>query len=201
MTTTSNPFATAAAQPEEPEEPTQTAPEPTKTAPPKAKATKTASTPPAAEPAPATAAPRAAAAARPGTDKFSAAGDVDDPFASPRGVGSGERITERVGELLLVKPIELLHDIPTDLGPADPMLVDFAVLTGEDEGHVAEGALVYGKVLINELQRVLDGPQPFLLGRLEVGTAKSGKNPPWVFARPEEDDVKIARAFLKSTNF
>lgn len=192
------------------------------TAPPRATAAKAApSTPPRA------AAPRNGAAARSTAPKARPAegdgfdsvdetgahapGAAGDPFSTPPGV-SEYKITELVGGLLLVKPTEVIEEMDTEIGRAENVVrADVTVLedtplhedgqpTGETlaAGTTVEDVLVFQMALKRALLRVLDGPNPFLLGRLGMGNAKKGKNAPYIFERPDEDDAVLARQYLAS---
>lgn len=121
-----------------------------------------------------------------------------DPFAMPSGPGSGEKVTDYLGELLLVKPLELLENIQTSIGNADAIRADVVVLTGDNPGHVAEGVLVFQTALMRDLKRILEGPSPLLLGRLGKGTAKAGKSAPFIFEQPDEAEQTLARQYLAS---
>lgn len=137
------------------------------------------------------------------------AGKAGDPFSTPGGV-SEYKITELLTGLLLVKPTEVIEEMDTDIGQAENVIrADVAVLTdtelhddckptGEvlEAGTVVTDMLVFNMALKRALLRVLDGPNPYLLGRLGLGTAKKGKNAPYIFERPDEDDATLARQFI-----
>jgi hypothetical protein len=121
-----------------------------------------------------------------------------DPFAMPTGGGSGEKISEMVGELLLVKPTEFVEGITTRLGPADAVRADLVILsdvTGR-QGDVCPGLLVFQTALMRDLVRVLSGPTPYLLGRLAMGKEQPGKNAPYIFDQPTDEDMVLARQYL-----
>lgn len=125
------------------------------------------------------------------------ASQVADPFASPSGPGSGEKITDYVGELLLVTPEELIENMETSIGTADAVRCNMAVLTGESAGHICEGILVFQTALRRDLIRILDSPNAsMLLGRLGKGEAKKGKSAPYIFEQPTDEEKVTARQFL-----
>lgn len=136
------------------------------------------------------------------------AGKAADPFSTPAGV-SEYKITDLVGALMLVKPTEVIEEMTTDIGLAENVVrADVVVLneiTLEDgtvmsAGHVVEDILVFQMALKRALLRVLDGPNPFLLGWLGRGTAKKGKDAPYIFERPDDDDAQVARDYLKTVS-
>ena len=123
-------------------------------------------------------------------------GKAGDPFSAPAGI-SDVKITEFLGELLLVKPTEVIEEMDTEIGTAkDVVRADFVVLTGDAEGKQVEDALVFQVALKRALLKVLDGANPYLLGRLGLGNKKKGKNAPFIFEKPDDDDMDVARAWL-----
>lgn len=172
------------------------------------------STPPASSPAEAT-----APAAGNETPKFQAAQPSDahpatfdsapstkpekkaagggDPFGDPAGPGSGERIADMVGSLLLVKPTEYIAEMTTRSGTTDAVRADIAVLDETDDaGRIADGVLVFQMALKRDLEKIMDGPSTYLLGRLVMGEAKQGKNAPYIFEMATDADKALARQFL-----
>lgn len=149
--------------------------------------------PVAAATAPATAAPATAPAA---ASPLGFGGG--DPFSAPSGI-SGEKITQFVGELLMVKPTEVIPEMTTKRGVAkDVVRADVAVLSGERAGELIKDMLVFQQALKRELIKVLEARQnPYLLGRLGQSAAKEGKDPAWIFVAYSEADVELARAWLK----
>lgn len=150
---------------------------------------------PAEAPAAATAtAPAAPTAASPDAGLGFGGGD---PFSAPSGI-SGEKITQFNGELLLVKPTEVIPEMNTKRGLAkDVVRADVGVLTGERAGEKIPDMLVFQQALKRELIKVLDAKaNPYLLGRLGQSAAKEGKDPAWIFIAFTEEDVTVARAWL-----
>lgn len=155
-------------------------------------------------------APKAKAEAGDGFDSVNedgqhVAGKAGDPFSTPAGV-SEYKITDLVGALLLVKPTEVIPEMDTDIGQAENVIrADIVTLndvtieedgTELDAGTLIEDVLVFQMALKRALLRVLDGPNPYLLGRLGRGNAKKGKSAPYIFERPDEDDAVLARQWL-----
>lgn len=161
-----NPFAAAA---------TATAPAPAETPAAPAPA-------PTPEPAPATEAPKNLG--------------MGDPFAAPQGVGDGERITDFVDRLLLVKPTEYIKEMNTTQGKSDAVRVDLAVLDDPTEpGKIVIGVLLFQQALKREAKAILEGPLPYLLGRLNKGKTGGG-NTLYTFQEANEAEVNLARQFL-----
>lgn len=121
---------------------------------------------------------------------------IGDPFAAPKGIGDGERITDFIDRLLLVKPTEFISQMGTTQGPSDAVRVDMAVLDDPEEpGKVVIGVLLFQQALRREAKAILDGPLPFLLGRLNKGTT-GNNNTLYTFVEANEDEVNTARQFL-----
>lgn len=140
----------------------------------------------------------------PRADAKKAAATSDDPFATPP-EPSGARISDFVGELLIVKPIEETV-VPTSVSPtsdairADVVRLD---LTADDEDEdesvfvVNLDMLVFQQALRKALARVLVSSKPFMLGRLAMGNKQPGKNAPYIFLKADDDDLAKAKAWLK----
>lgn len=139
--------------------------------------------------APAVAQPTATAAPALG---FSGGGD---PFSAPSGI-SGEKITQFEGELLLVKPTELIPTMQTKRGVAENVIrAHVVVLSGDRNQEVINDMLVFQIALKRELANILAGSTPYLLGRLGKSAAKEGKDPAWIFAPFDDADYQVAKAW------
>lgn len=125
---------------------------------------------------------------------------VGDPFAAPRGIGDGERITDFVDNLLLVKPTEFIAQMGTKQGPSDTVRADMAVLDDEEEpGKIIIGVLLFQQALRREARAILDGRAaggpPYLLGRLRKGKT-SANNTIYTFEEANAEEIQLARDFL-----
>jgi hypothetical protein len=121
-----------------------------------------------------------------------------DPFDMPSGPGSGDKITDFEGHLLLVEPREIMHEMSTSIGKTDAVRADIVVLDGPDGVYESDGCLVFQQALRRDLVRIIEGPSTMLLGRLGKGEAKAGKSAPYIFEQPTDEDKAIARAYLKA---
>ena len=148
---------------------------------------------PAAVPA---AQPAAAPAAAPAAQPAAAPGlgfTRGDPFSAPSGI-SGEKITQFEGELLLVKPTEVIPQMTTKRGVAENVIrAHVVVLSGPRMGEVINDMLVFQVALRRELTNVLNGNTPYLLGRLGKSNPKEGKDAAWIFTQFTEADYQVAR--------
>lgn len=125
-----------------------------------------------------------------------------DPFGQPAGPGSGEKITDMLGSLLLVKPTEYIEEMSTSSGDTDAVRADIAILDNTEEpGHIAEGVLIFQMALKRDLRKIMDSPQPYLLGRLDRGQAKVKGKPesaPYIFVKFTEEEAALANQFLQA---
>jgi hypothetical protein len=134
-------------------------------------------------------------------DPFDTVGDTPapavkgDPFSSPSGA-SEHRISDFVGELLLVKPTEDIEEMLTEIGTTDAVRADVVPLTGSSAGELCEDMLIFQMALKRALRKVMNGDKPYLLGRLAMGTKKPGKSAPYIFEEATAEEVAIARAYL-----
>lgn len=153
----------------------------------------------AAKPADETAAPAVdtTKAAAPAEEAATGGVGIGDPFAGPSGVGTGERITDMVDLLLLVKPTEIIEEMNTSQGKArDVVRADIAILDDPEEpGRIAEGVLLFQQALKREAGDIFKGPLPYLLGRLNKGKTNGG-NTLYTFQPPTEDEINTARQFI-----
>lgn len=124
-----------------------------------------------------------------------------DPFSAPSGI-SGEKITQFEGELLLVKPTELIPEMNTKRGTAkDVIRAHVVVLSGDRAGEVINDMLVFQTALRRELatRRAASvanpAAPPYLLGRLGRSAAKEGKDPAWIFVPFSDADYTVAKAW------
>ena len=141
----------------------------------------------------------AAQQSAPATDSFVDAGQdapAGDPFADPAGPGSGEKITDFDGHLLLVTPTEHVESMYTRHGTVDVVRANVVVLDGAQPGHEIPDMLVFQTALKRDLIRVLNGTGKMMLGRLGRGEAKNGKSAPWIFIPGTDEDKTLARQYL-----
>ncbi|QGH80055.1 hypothetical protein SEA_NHAGOS_44 [Gordonia phage NHagos] len=135
-----------------------------------------------------------------GFDTAAEGGDVQrgkagDPFSLPP-TPAEINVSDLVGTLVLCKPTEIIESMETTSGLAENVVrADVVALDGDLEGDY-EDVLFFQTALKRALAKVFDGPNPYLLGRIEMGTAKKGKNAPYLFGKPDEDDMNVARAYL-----
>lgn len=117
-----------------------------------------------------------------------------DPFALPTGGGGDYKFTEFLGELLLVKPFEA-GTMATKIDPESEFVrVDVVRLDNENE-QVGD-LIVFASALIRTLKTVLRGDNEWVLGRLQMGEAKNGKNAPYILTQPTAEDISRAQGAM-----
>src|SRR5699024_3627411 len=136
-------------------------------------------------------------------DAFAPAGSAlpdGDPFATPAGPGSGEKITDFEGRLLLLTPTEPVEGMDASIGKSDVVRADMVVLDGDQQGHEVPDLLVFQTALRRDLLRIMNGGvSKMMLGRLGRGEAKQGKSAPWIFIQPTDEDKALARQYIEAT--
>jgi hypothetical protein len=115
-----------------------------------------------------------------------------DPFTDPSG---GQKITDYLGRLLLITPLELVEAIQTSVGTSDAVRADVVVLDGDDAPDELSGMLVFQKVLLAELKPRIG--KSMLLGVLKTRpTTKKGQSDPYVLEIATDDQKEVARMYL-----
>ncbi len=118
-----------------------------------------------------------------------------DPFALPSSGGGGDyKFTEFLGELLLVRPVEV-DTMVTKISP-DSEFVRVDTIRLDNENERVDDLLVFGTALIRTFKSVLRGDNEWVLGRLEMGEAKNGKNAPYILTQPAADDIALAQGVM-----
>lgn len=104
-----------------------------------------------------------------------------DPFASPAGAGEGHKIKDDMGSAVLVRPESFTANMKTSSGESDVIRCDWAVLDGPNAGQLRTNALIFNNGMVRDLNKVLNGKQSFLVGRVTEGVAKVGQSAPLIF--------------------
>lgn len=119
-----------------------------------------------------------------------------DPFSSPQS-GYGPKASELVGKLVLLYPEVYREGIRTVNGEKDAVDGRMVILDGTDSGEPEDTTFSFMQgVLISQTRRAI-GKNP-VLGRMEMGKAKPGQNPPYRLADPTDEDKTVALAFINA---
>ena len=135
-------------------------------------------------------------------DKNSKPANDDDEFGDP-GERSSFKLADHEGALLLITPRSLEEGIETAYGESDAIKADIVVLTKTngkalDEPEVHEGALIFQRVVIGQLESAIG--KRMVLGKVGRGVAKKGQSAPFLIEKADDDDKALAREYRKSVD-
>ena len=121
-----------------------------------------------------------------------------DPFADPTS-GSGEKVADLLGMLVLVTPTEYVEGMQTEIGTSNAVRADTVLLDGPRQGEVVDNMLFFQKALSRDLLAIMRNPAAsMLIGRIGKGEAKAGKSAPYIFLKATDDEKMLARQYLAS---
>lgn len=112
--------------------------------------------------------------------------------AAPAG-GSGARLKDDLGQLVVIRVNEYKPDFSTQNGPVDAIAADWIVCDGPNAGQVREGALIFGRALVPGLKANFDNGIKFTVGVLGHGEAKPGKNAPLILQNFTPEQLQVAQ--------
>jgi hypothetical protein len=122
---------------------------------------------------------------------------MTDPFNDPA-AGSGVKITEFDGRLLLVTPVGYEEEVDTVHGKKDAVRANVVVIDEKaptaSERH--DDVLIFQGNLIGATKRYVG--KGMVVGRLGLGEAKPGKNAPWLLNTATDDEKTLVRTYLTS---
>lgn len=126
-----------------------------------------------------------------------AASEVRDPFAQPAGPGEYQ-IKDFLDEVLLVRPYE--EDvIKTKISDATEV-IRCDIIRLDNDLELCEDVLIFQSALLRTFRKVLNGPNNWTIGRLEMGEAKAGRSAPYIFTRVGQEDIERGKAAAKALN-
>lgn len=115
---------------------------------------------------------------------------------SKPGKGSGIKLDNLIGSLLLIEPLRVETDIKTDYGLADAIAANVHVVDGDEAGALYRDALLFQKKLQGQIRHAV-GAGEFVAGRLEKGPKlKPGQSEPWQLAEPTDADERLAAKYV-----
>jgi hypothetical protein len=114
-------------------------------------------------------------------------------FSQPAAATGGIDWSSLNGALLIVQPLEVVHDINTSFGTTDAVRANVTVVDGPHAGDVHDDTLVFPRVLQSQLKSRIGQN---VLGRLGQGQAKPGQSPPWTLNPGSSQDEQAALAVL-----
>src|SRR5215207_9409652 len=110
--------------------------------------------------------------------------------------GDSLDLDELLGSLLLFDVLEQVPEMQTVNGPTTAVRVDVAVLDGTHKGETHNDALVFPRVLQQQLRPWVGAK---VLGRLGKGQPKPGKSAPWTLTAATDADKETARKYVAYT--
>ncbi len=117
-----------------------------------------------------------------------------DPFALPSSSSNGYKISDFVGELLLVRPLEV-GVMATKISPESEFCrVD--VIRVDNDNEQVDDLLVFNSALLRGFKTVLRGNTEWVLGRLGLGAAQPGKNAPYIMGLPTDEEIAVGRQVM-----
>jgi hypothetical protein len=109
-------------------------------------------------------------------------------FTAPSQNSEGVKVADLNGHLLIVTPLEYKTGINTVNGMAEAIEVDIVDLDTNEEHN---SILFFNVALRNALKPNIGNK---VLGRIGQGTAKPGKNAPWILIDATSDATAVAKA-------
>ena len=101
-----------------------------------------------------------------------------------------------IGSLLLFDVLEQVPEMQTVNGPTTAVRANVAVLDGPHKGETHDDALVFPRVLQQQLRPSVSAK---VLGRLGKGQPKPGKSAPWTLTAATDADKETARKYVAYT--
>lgn len=112
---------------------------------------------------------------------------------------------DEVGNLLLISPKGIEHDVVTTSGTSDATKANIVVLSDGKKplkkARVIKDALIFQKILQSQVAEAIE-TRGKVCGRLFVDekSKKAGQSAPYRLADPTEADIELAKAYLDTLN-
>lgn len=139
----------------------------------------------------------------PSTNPAPAAGD---PFSDPSGPSSGSKVSDLLGRLVLIRPLEIIPSMATSASkdPAENVVrANVAVLDDPAQpGRVIENMLFFQNALKRDLGDIYrDAGKSLLIGRVAMGEKRGNNSAPYLFTRATDQEKVTAKQFLDARPF
>lgn len=116
------------------------------------------------------------------------------PLSKPA-VGSGIRLADHVGDLIVFIGCTLEAEVQTTFGNSNAARVAISVpLDGDKAGEVYYDSLLFGKAIVPALTQA---DSDIVVGRLGQAQAKPGQNPAYILEEPTDDEVAAVVTWLE----
>ena len=125
---------------------------------------------------------------------------VDEVLFDNPGSTSAVKWVEQQGRLVLIWARESIPDFPRNDGPGEVIRADVVVLDPPNSAPILyENTIIFPKKMLGQVRNNIGKGRPNL-GRVGQEAAKPGQNPAWILMDPEENDKRMAMAYLQNPN-
>ena len=121
-----------------------------------------------------------------------------NPFSS--GMGSGDRLKDYVGQLLVIQPTDYIEDFSTTLGETEVVIADVAVIDEKNPAKSKEltGVVIFGKAMVPYLKRIMEKGKPALGRMIQRKSTGAGKSGAWALDQATPEEIAAGVAYLDS---
>lgn len=112
----------------------------------------------------------------------------------------GDKLTDLEGVAVLIRANKYTENMQTQHGPANCIEADWVELDGPGQGTEHSG-LIFSTVIVNSLRRYMEQGQNLSVGVVEKGTAKPGKNAPWLLNPLNDEQLDLAGKAVQALNW
>lgn len=112
---------------------------------------------------------------------------IANPFVAPAPASGGFKPADHAGRLVIFTPKAVETGIQTAYGTSEAVRADVVVLDAPTGVEEIPDAMIFPKVLQNQLKPKIGQK---VLGRLGQGNAKPGQSAPWIIQEPTDADLQ-----------
>lgn len=129
-----------------------------------------------------------------------------DPFSDPSGPSAGSKVSDLLGRLVLIRPLEIIPSMSTSASkdPAENVVRgNVAVLDDpQTPGRVIENMLFFQNALKRDLGDIFrDSEKSLLIGRIALGEKRGNNSAPYFFVKATDEEKSTAKMFLDARPF
>jgi hypothetical protein len=116
-------------------------------------------------------------------------------FNQPSTPGDGITWEDHLGALLVIDVLGVEDGIRTSFGEKTAVRAHVNVIDGQGKDDTYPDTLIFPTLLVSQTKTQVGAK---ILGRLGQGNAKPGQKPPWLLLAADDDDNRLAEAWLKA---
>lgn len=105
------------------------------------------------------------------------------------------QIKEYVGSLAIIAVNGFVSQFPTSFGLRDTVRCEIVIIDGDKAGARFSDGMIFGFKIVGQLKGQVGS---VVLGRIGLGRAKPGQNPPYELAEATMADVALANEWVKA---